>query len=104
MTRLPPYADNKLGRALLSEIIANPPAETVVADDWGSRDTPRYRGPLASKLRVLHGQWLEREYARLDAVFDVTQVWNGDYLRYIEDADSLIERVLGEGSGQREAA
>ena len=104
MTNLPTWAQSRIARALLSEIIANPPAETVSRDDWGSRDTPRYRGPLASKLRQLHGEWLEAEYARLDSAYAISGVWNGDYLRYIEDADSLIGRVLGEGSGQREAA
>lgn len=106
MSALPIWADNKLARALLTEILANPP-ETYVRSAWGcapaderfSARTPS--GKLVCKLRRMHREWFEREQAALDTQYHVRGVWNQDASNAIhrtEDADALVRRLLQAGA------
>jgi hypothetical protein len=108
MTKLPTWASNKLGRALLSEIVANPPEPRIIRDkDWGTRDTPHYRHPLAGKLRQMREEYVEREFALLDQQYAVVGVWDDAASRAVlrcETVDELLTRLIAERDAQREAA
>jgi hypothetical protein len=111
VSKLPPYADNKLGRALLTEILANPP-ETRIRSAWGGAPADQRfsakspSGKLVCQLRRLHREWLEREFAILDRQFEVTGVWNDAASRAVfgaEEPDALVRRLLAE-DGEKVAA
>jgi hypothetical protein len=107
MTRLPTYADNAIGRALISEIMAAPPESRLIRDDWGTRDYARYSGKPAALLRRLRSEWVDRELATLDRQFAVTHFWDEEASRAVlgtEESDALIQRLLGESAAQRRAA
>jgi hypothetical protein len=82
MTRLPTYADNATGRALISEIIAKPPESRPIRDDWGTRDYPRYSGKPAALLRRLRSEWWEANHEGATSL--------------PENPDALIQRLLAE--------
>lgn len=108
MLHLPSYAATPIGRALISEIIAERPDGRLIVDDWGTRDCPHYSGKPAAMLRRLRSEWVQRELAALDVQFHVTGgLWDEDASTAIlatETADALIERVLAEPVSERRAA
>jgi hypothetical protein len=110
MTALPQWANTRIGRACIAEIIANPPEGRLVRDDWGTRDQPEFNAwkrPDVATLKRLHREWKERELARLDQRFERTGHWDHDAANAIfrmEDADALIGRVLAEAQARSEAA
>ena len=79
-------------------------------DDWGTRDTPRFRSycrPDVSALRQLHKHWTEREFSALDRSFAITRVWNQTRANEVlgaETPDALIERLIAAAAEERRAA
>lgn len=114
VTRLPEWADNAGGRALVSAIIEERPGyrdRHRLPSIYGGHIEPmppRYIGKTAARLRKLHDRWLDRQLAALDAQFAVSGHWDADASHALfaaETGDQLIERVLREtDESEREAA
>jgi hypothetical protein len=106
VTGLPAYADNKLGRALLTEILRDPP-ETRIRPAWGGAPADqRFRadspsGKLVCKLRRMHREYLERALAILDRQYEVTGIWDSAASKAVfgaEEPDALVRRLLEHGA------
>jgi hypothetical protein len=108
MAALPTWASNPEGRALLQQIVANPPTTRVVHDDWGRREVfNAWPCRAVGKLRRMHLDWVDRQIKALDTQFAVSGHWDEAASRAIfdeEDADQLIARVLREAGQERAAA
>lgn len=95
---LPPYAQSRIGRALVSEIIAEQPSCYVTrGEPYNCGGRTVYRGKLAGQLRRLHREWMQREFARLDSVFKVSGVYDQTAANAVcgaEEPDALIARLL----------
>jgi len=107
MMSLPRWADTPLGHELLAAIRRNPPESSLVRDDWGTRDCPRFTGKLAGRLRKMREEWVDREMALLDRQYHATHRWDEEASRTVlgtEEADALVRRVLAEAEQRRAAA
>lgn len=100
MNPLPAWAATPEARALIGQAIANPPQRTITRGAWiEGGGNVRFHGGVTGKLRRLYSDWLDREFAALDAVYAVKGFWDqaaSDALCRVEDADQLIERLLAE--------
>lgn len=114
MFDLPSWANTPIGRALVAEVLANPPeARTIrhtlpsIYGGYPDGTSTTYVSKPASLLRRLHKEWLQRQYTRLDRQFAITGVWDsaeGRAIHDVEDANALIERLLAEQGAERRAA
>jgi hypothetical protein len=105
---LPKWASNRLGRALVSAIIAERPDCFVTSgESYNSGGRTIYKGKVAGQLRRLHREWMEREFARQDEQFRITGIWDQAASNAVcgaEEADALIGRILRETEQQIEVA
>lgn len=114
MFDLPSWANTPIGRALVAEVLANPPeARTIrhtlpsVFGGYPDGTSTTYVSKPASLLRRLHREWLQHQCTRLDRQFAITGVWDsaeGRAIHDVEDANALIGRLLAEQAGQKVAA
>lgn len=98
-TQLPIWASTSEARALLASIVADPPEIRVSRSDWGSVEVYRtWKRPDVTALKRLYEEWLDREFAALDAQWEVTGFWpeHDDNPLAAERPDDLIRRLLRE--------
>jgi hypothetical protein len=98
---LPVWALNQYGHELVEQIIRERPEPWIVDSSGFKMEVYRATSsadPVA-KLRRLYKDWLEREFALLDARGKASGVWDEEASRAIfgtEDNNALIRRVLSE--------
>lgn len=114
MLQLPTWCETRIGRELISSIIAAPPERRTISHrlpsvfgGYPDGTTVSFTGKAAGLLRRLRQEWVQRELWALDQAFAITKIWDSTASERVlgcEDVDALIERVLAEAADQRAAA